>query len=768
MAHQWNREYTGEHLNKVAFPLGGLGAGMVCLEGNGSLSHLSVRHRPEVFNQPFMFGAVSVKDKNGWQARVLQGKTPDWKVMFPFGGVYGGAGTGGRDSTFGLPYFRECRFVSEFPFAQVELADDDMPVRTRITGWSPFIPGQADDSSLPLAVLEYTFENTGKERLESVFTFASKHVMKRYSLKESSCCGEQRDHSDHRIVQIEKGFVFQQPRGQGPAHRQGDFAIMALQQPKVNCRWFRGGWFDSASMLWNQIACGEAPEAAPYEQGGVGDGASLSIPFTLLPGATRRFCILMAWYVPYSDLNISVRAEAPAPECYRPWYAQRFRSVEAVLDMAQSELARLRESSKSFARQLSGCGLPPEALEAVSANLTILKSPTILRQYDGRLWAWEGCCDGEGCCYGSCTHVWNYAQALPHLFPELERSLRRTEFYENQDDRGHQNFRALLPIRSAADHDGHAAADGQLGGIMKVYRDWQICGNDAWLADIWPRVKQSLEYCIRTWDPERRGLLVEPHHNTYDIEFWGADGMCTSFYLGALKAAACMAEALGEKGSAYQSLYEKGRRTMEEELWNGEYFIQRIQTEGLKAPSPVETTAHCGGNIYESPEARALLEKEGPKYQYGQGCLSDGVLGAWMAEVCGVGEILDPAKVKQHLLSVYLYNFRHSQHNHANPQRPTYALNDEGGLLLCSWPHGDRLSLPFVYSEEVWTGIEYQVASHLIIFGEKEKGLDIIRAVRRRYDGRVRNPYNEYECGHWYARAMSSYALLQAFGCKVG
>jgi hypothetical protein len=71
------------------------------------------------------------------------------------------------------------------------------------------------------------------------------------------------------------------------------------------------------------------------------------------------------------------------------------------------------------------------------------------------------------------------------------------------------------------------------------------------------------------------------------------------------------------------------------------------------------------------------------------------------------------------------------------------------------------LSLPFVYSNEVWTGIEYQVASHLMLLGEKDKALDIVRACRKRYDGRVRNPFNEYECGHWYARAMSSYGMLQ-------
>lgn len=152
-----------------------------------------------------------------------------------------------------------------------------------------------------------------------------------------------------------------------------------------------------------------------------------------------------------------------------------------------------------------------------------------------------------------------------------------------------------------------------------------------------------------------------------------------------------MAEALDEDSSDYQSLYKKGRQAMETELWNDEYFIQKIQTEGLKSPPPTKSIALCGGYIYNTPEEKALLEKEGPKYQYGNGCLSDGVLGAWMAEVCGVGEILDPVKVKSHLLSIYKYNFRTSLHNHANPQLTTYALNDEAGLLLCTWPKGRQV-----------------------------------------------------------------------------
>jgi hypothetical protein len=213
----------------------------------------------------------------------------------------------------------------------------------------------------------------------------------------------------------------------------------------------------------------------------------------------------------------------------------------------------------------------------------------------------------------------------------------------------------------------------------------------------------------------------------------------------------------------YRELLVKGKKKMEGELFNGEYFFQRTQWTGLKAPDPISYANSTGDSAeYGSPEAKALLDKEGPKYQYGKGCLSDGVIGAWEAEICGLPPILDPQKVSTHLASVYENNFKKDLSGFSNPQRPGFALGHEGGLLLCSWPRGDKPSLPFVYSNEVWTGVEYEVASHLILTGNVNEGLEIVRAARRRYDGRVRNPFDEYEAGNWYARALSSYALIQA------
>lgn len=752
----YNDTYQGQNLNRIAFPIGGIGAGMFCLEGTGAISHMSVRNRPDVFNEPCMFAAISLKGvKNG--AKVLEGQVPDWKK---FGSTNTGNGSDG--ASWGLPRFESAKFLARFPFAHINLEDNELPLKVQIKGWSPFIPNDADNSSLPAGGIEYTFENTGNSDLEAVFSYNSKNFMRQAATR--PLAGEGPAISNATVKPIENGFILSEESSEETPNNKGDFAIFTDQSNTVvdHC-WFRGGWFDGVTMLWNTIANGETKSSAPVEAGA--PGASLFVPFTLKPGEKKVIHLMMAWYVPNTTLR-SGRDPEGTPEVipssetnYKPWYTSKFKDIQGVSNFWKTTYNDLKTKSQQFTDAFYASTLPAEVIEAVAANLTILKSPTVLRQTDGRLWSWEGCSDNSGCCAGSCTHVWNYAQAIPHLFPQLERTLRETEFLVSQSPEGHQTFRAALPIRPLT-HDFHAAADGQLGGIIKMYRDWRISGDTEWMKNMYPAVVRSMDFCIGIWDPRSVGMLEEPHHNTYDIEFWGPDGMCTSFYLGALQAIQKMGKAAGKDVSKYEALYNKGKAAMESTLWDGEYFIQKIRWKDLSAPNPIEATTSTLRTDY-SPEAAELMKNEGPKYQYGTGCLSDGVLGSWLAEVSGLNAVVDNEKLKSHLTSIHKYNLVKDLKNHSNPQRPTYAWGHEGGLLLCSWPKGGALSLPFVYSNEVWTGIEYSVASHLMLHGEVEKGLDIVRACRDRYDGTIRNPYNEYECGHWYARAMSSYALLQ-------
>jgi uncharacterized protein (DUF608 family) len=752
---EYNGWYEGEYLNRVAFPIGGIGAGMICLEGTGAISHVSVRNQLQAFNEPSMYAAVCVKNNRGNIARVLEGPVLKRKI---FGGPNTGRGL--PRTSFGLPRFDEARFLARFPFANIELKDSDIPLDVKIVGWSPFIPGDADNSSLPVGALEYSFSNPTKKTIEAVFSFNTVNFM--------------RAGFGNRVLSFDNGFVLWQPGLKDEPHLKGAFVFFVEGgEAVVDHCWFKGKWFDPQTLTWENIKSGRLLDNPPVQ--GPSAGASLFVPLEVKAGQTKTIRLMMSWYVPETAIRFGqdVAEEEQKQTCssgddcgdegcvieqyHSPWYSGKFDSVTEVANYFRSNYDELRKKSELFKEAFYDTSLQPAVIEAAAANLSILKSPTVMRQKDGRLWCWEGCNDETGCCAGSCTHVWNYAVAICHLFPSLERSLRQTEFNESQFKSGEQIFRSGLPIRPTT-WSRYAAADGQLGGIMKVYRDWRISGDTMWLRSIWPKVKQSLGYCIRAWDPKQKGILEEPHHNTYDIEYWGPEGHCGSFYLGALEAAIRMGQEMGDDVKLYRDLLSKGQKFLEAELYNGEYFYHKIQTEGLNAKFEPITAAGNGPGYADIIKA---LNEQGPKYQYGTGCLSDGVLGFWMARMCGLGQIINEEKLRSNLNAIYKYNFKTDLSDHANPQRPTYANGKEGGLLLCTWPRGGELSIPFVYSHEVWTGIEYQVASHLMIEGMVDKGLDIVRACRDRYDGRVRNPFDEYECGHWYARAMSSYGLIQ-------
>lgn len=671
----FNAVYQGENLNRLAFPIGGIGAGMFCIEGSGAISHVSVRNHPEVFKEPFIMAALSIKGlENG--AKILEGPVPGWKV---FGNPNTGNGAG--EKSYGFPRFEKASFETRFPFGKIKLQDPDIPMEVSVTGWNPFIPTDEDNSSLPVAGLEYTFKNSSAKTIEACFSYHSENFLR---IETPSEWGGQYN-PGHSVAGIENGFLLRQDCAPDKPHYKGDFAIVCdAPGTVVDLCWFRGGWFDSRTVFWKDLTefTFQADTTTLNSP-----GASLYVPFTLGPGEEKTVRLMMCWYVPNSNLRQGLgpvsdeQLKADLANClpgsgccpgsslyYQPWYSGRFKDISDILKYWKVNYEELKKRSELFSNAFYNSTLPPEVIEA--------------------------------------------------------------------------------------------AADGQLGGIMKNYRDWRISGNTGWMKSLYPSVKKSLDYCIATWDPKRKGVVEEPHHNTYDIEFWGPDGMCTSFYIGALTAIIEMGETAGDDVSEYKSLLAKGKTFLENDLYNGEYFIQKIKVEGLEAKDPV-AGAKVGINMNYSPEAVALLQKEGPKYQYGNGCLSDGILGAWIGKMSGLNDFIEPGKVKSHLNSVYKYNLKTDLSDHINPQRPSFGLGNDGGLLLCTWPKGDELTLPFVYSNEVWTGIEYQVASHLMAVGEVEKGLEIVREVRKRYNGKTRNPFNEYECGHWYARAMASYGLPQ-------
>jgi uncharacterized protein (DUF608 family) len=660
-------------------------------------------------------------------------------------------------------------FEGTYPFARLAFEDDRVPVAVRLEAWNPFVPLEPEWSGFPAALFDWTVANPLDRPLEIAVAFSMRNPIESRNEKgEIGLGGNINQRVDDPGLQ---GVRFSSVRNDPGAYEFGDITIATTAgEAAVQTYWYRGRWWDDAHVFWRdftddgRLEPGE--DLGPSEAGST-DVASVVVHFTLAPGEERVVPFLLSWYFPNrrtTEREALGQLEA-VDKPFRNFYATQFSDSLDVARQLTDRREILEAKTRLFHETLRRSTYPPYVTDAVSSQASSLKTHLVHRMENGDTHGFEGVLDDGFCCPGSCQHVWNYEQTLAFLFPSLERTMREVSFLHDTFDNGFQAFRAVFPL---GDYwfDGPPAADGQFGNIARLYRDWKLSGDTAWLRRLWPKVKLALEYAWTgpgqvsnprlqhqerhpVWDPDKQGVLRGEQHNTYDINFYGPSSMTGSLYLAALKASAEMAEALGEpdKAREYREVYERGVRNQEELLWGGEYYIQIIEA------NPEEDEA-----ALSPPDASGQVI---PKYQYGNGCLADQLLGQYLAHVAGLGYILDPARVDRAMRSVFEYNFKPDLSDFENVQR-VYGLNDEAGLLLCSWPHGGKPLIPFVYSDEIWTGVEYQAAASMIFSGLVEEGLTVVEAVRDRHDGLRRNPWAEHESGVHYARAMSSWAVLLA------
>ena len=732
--YQWGapRTFEGEALREVAFPLGGIGTGTVSLGGRGNLRDWEIFNRPgKGVNLPFTFFALYCEQAGHAPAvRVLEGQlTP------PFTGADGYR----RQEVPGLPRMEKAVFHGEYPFAWIDMEDGRLPLKVTMEAFNPFLPLNPEESGLPGAIIRFKVKNLSRTPVK--VTIAGSILNPIGFEGEGTIDGVGHDKFGGNLNEIRRSGTLSglsmsstKIKPAAPA-----FGTMALATPwkaiTYLSHWVRGDWWDDLQIFWDDFRADgrlkdlDEKSPSPDKRSDMG---TLGLLAEIGPFGEVTLPFILSWsfpnFVDYFDIVQDQRGGM-----FKNHYAERFADAWASAEYLQKNLPALEKESRRFQDVFFHSTLPPYILDALSSQAAIARTTTCFWLTGGQFFAFEGCNDKSGCCPLNCAHVWNYEQSVAFLFPSLERFMREVDFLNNTKDDGEMVFRTSLPLWSGKYWKFRPAADGSLGRIINLYRDWQISGDTAFLKKVWPKAKKVLEYTWKEWDKGRDGLIEGEQHNTYDIEFYGPNSMIGGFYLGALLAESKMADAVGDQAEAkvYREIFEKGRANYDKLLWNGEYYVQKYDK---------------------------VMEK---KYQYGDGCLSDQMLGQWLAMVAGLGRFLPEDRLKTTLGSIYKYNFMTDFREFSNGQR-TYALNDERGLLLCSWPRGGRPPLPFVYSDEVWTGIEYHVASHLIYEGLIEEGLSVAKAVRDRYDGLRRNPWDEIECGHHYARAMSSWGLLPA------
>lgn len=737
---EYPRNFRGEQLQLIAFPLGGVAAGSIGLGGRGQLCDWEMRNHPQKGFRPAQaFASIWMQQgTNAPMARVLEARIqPSYE------------GPSGLDSQNvpGLSRLEGAVFTGEYPLAHIAFEDGSLPVKVELEAFSPFIPHEPDDSGLPVAVLRYRVHNPTREAVTVSIAYSLENPV------QGRDADEKRENT-YREGEGLAGLLMGNPGIDARDQHAGTFALAALAGEKLRIShwtgWPKGRWWNGPLLFWDQFSeKGEmGPDPAQHSSVGV-----LCLKRTLAPGESGEYPFLLGWHFPNRTPDACgwTAPEGEGKTVIGNFYATRFKDAWEAVGYTAKKLDALEKRTRAFARAFRESSLPAVVKDAAGANLSTLASTTCFRTADGEFHGFEGSSDNGGCCPGNCLHVWNYETVTPFLFPSFARSLRKSAFGYSQDEAGAMHFRQLLP--DGKQRLGLAAADGQMGQIVHTWLDWKLSGDSEWLRGLWPHVKKAIEFAWvpNGWDANKDGVMEGVQHTTYDVEFYGPNPLGGIYYLGALRAGAEMAEAMGDSDAAreYRRLADEGSRWIDANLFNGKYYIQKVR--GVKADQIApHIRSDFGSETTEKPE-----------YQVGAGCFVDQLVGQYLSDAGGMGPLVAEANIRTALASIHRYNFKPTLERHENVAR-TYALNDESAVIICEYAGVERPRIPFPYYSEAWTGLEYTVAALMIRWGMVAEGLECMRYVRSRFDGKKRNPWDEAECGHHYARAMSSWSVVVA------
>ena len=744
------KHYDQDHLLNIALPLGGIGTGTVSLGGRGELRDWEIMNKPGIGystttkgnNAPFFSIYIKPEGEPSSTRALIGPLNPSEYQHYE----------GRPVNQHGFPRFAEASFDASYPVGIVNLSDKSLPVVVKIIGFNPLVPGDADASGLPVAVLTYEVTNLTDQPIQvSVCGSMRNFVGKDGSIYHRDWKGDfipDGDKNNQNVFRESAGFSGIYMYSDNVNKTDAAFGTIALVTSEKSGISYRrsseaNNWERATLDFWDDFSLdGELTDKTQLiDQDPM---ASLAVKKEIAPNSKETFRFCITWNFP--------NRYAWSKEIVGNYYSTKYTDAWDAADKIIPQLPALEQKTVQFLDAFINSSLPDVVKEAALFNLSTLRSQTVFRIKDGHMMGWEGVMDEFGSCFGSCTHVWNYEVATPFLFGELAQTMRDVEFGYSTDSIGLMSFRTELPLTTAK-RNGKAAADGQMGTIMKFYREWQLSGDNNFLKKNWPNVKKALSFAWVKggWDGDMDGVMEGCQHNTMDVEYYGPNPQMEFWYLGALRAGEEMAKYLGDHEFAdkCRKLFESGSAWTDLHLFNGEYYIQEIR--------PPLSAADIYPGLRIGMGSSDLLN---PDFQLGKGCLVDQLVGQYMAHICGLGYLANEQNIKTTLNSIMKYNYIDDFSAKFNNMR-SYVMGNESGLIMASWPNG-RLKVPFPYFAESMSGFEYTAAIGMIYEGQTESGLKCIKSIRNRFDGYKRNPYDEPECGHHYARAMASWASVIA------
>ena len=763
------KTYEGAFLERVKMPLGGIGTGTVSLSGRGGLVDWEIFNEPAkgftpetraiwppIYNPAFALRCETADGRRA--ARLLEGPLP----LSEYEGEFGSHAV-----NQGYPRFGKAVFKAAYPLAQVELSDGGMPVDVALEAMNPLVPGDALKSGMPVILLRWRLTNRSARRVKAsvVGTMVN-------------CCGQSPRFADRTrpsVVREETrvrqgglaGVVLsgrqldEKKTGEAIANAaDGEFGLFAPESAGAitTATSIRDPGFGvGMDRFWSHfVATGEVADIDATRRGGATAQklplAQLAVAVELVPGETKAIPFILAWRFPNRFPWYWDRERETADRVLGNWYATKFASAADAAGALWRDLPALEAATVGFVRRVLASAAPAVVQEASLFNLSTLRTETCFRTADGNFYGWEGCRDADGSCDGNCTHVWGYEHCLVDLWPELAKSMLDNAFGPQLAANGHMRFRVKLPLSENAKGLGVACADGQMQCVVKAFEYARKTGDGAWLRKTWPAIRRALAFAWIPggWDADRDGVMEGCQHNTMDVEYHGPNPQMEFLYLAALEAAAQMAGTCGDAAFAEQcrDLRRRGSAWTEANLFNGAYYEHRI----LPPKGPIADGLQL--------EARTPEELADPDFQLGAGCLIDQLLGDFSARAAGLPPVVDAAHTKTTLATI-LARCRRRSDETFNPMR-SYALGDEVSLKMAWYPEDRFPRSPFPYYRETMTGFEYVVAALLAWSGDRAGAERVVRDVRDRYDGRKRNPFDEAECGHHYARALASWTVLKA------
>lgn len=735
--------FRGNQLKFVGMPIGGICAGQVYLGGDGRLWYWDI----------FNINRIDPINPGAGDKFYLNPMTQDYRFEQGFSIRINKAITAfsKKLSTGG---FSDISFRGEYPIGKVDYIDADIPVSVKLESFTPFMPTDHENSGFPAVVMQYHIKNESKETLELEIMGWLQNMANYFTSKNTKGKHINSISKTDGLLQLINSSSVEEKALSAPDYGNMTLSLLNADEeswasPKIlkDVAYNSGGIKPSKSLI-------DSADIGEVITGALGQKMSLTA------GEERTVTFIISWYFP----NVH-KAKIPKlrnHEKLRYYYSKKFASSADVALKINQEKNLLFETTKDWNKTWYNSTLPYWFLDRTFVNTSTLATNSCYRFHDltadpyneGRFYAMEGVYLGEG----TCTHVFHYEQALGRVFPSMARRLReQIDFGLSWDKRGFIKYRA--EHSHIGKHDGRGyAIDGHAGTILRTYREHTTSPDKNYLERNWAKIKASINYMIAQ-DAEKTGkadgIIEGFQYHTLDRPWFGKISWITSMYNAALQVGIALGNEIGDKKfvKKCKSIATLGYRNIPEELFNGEFFFNKLDNEHLDAPN-----TNRGSHI-------------------------DQMLGqSWMRQV-GLPRILPKDETKKALASIFKYHFQKDVGKYLDTATIKnvrfYALPKEAGTIMTTFPKGgadiaagkvkhDWDKLTVGYFSESMTGFTYQAAAHMIAEGLVDEGMTMIKAIHDRYAPEKRNPYNEIEYGNHYIRAMSSYgAFIAASGFEL-